>query len=321
MVDSYKKGGSAMKAYMPSSYKNMMLSAALVASVILLVFWSGNVHALPPGTPVYTKTFSSEGITGDNAFFDAGLRYWTIDAGADSYQNEFYERPTVQTYTYFPAGGQYAANEYYENVDIVEAKVGFDTNFLYISIELFGRNKSTSDGIDTPEGLVYRYGFRFSTDPDGRFGFFLRTDKPELVNMITFGTLGNTGFEDTDGDVGGRALINGMPPSGLSVTKEDNPAEEQGLNGYDQSVIFDGLAAGIPVLYSRINPTNDKIVELAFAYKDFGLTEAYISSLQYLDMQASKEGPSDPQKFFWNDKYNKSEAGSPNWGGGSIESK
>ncbi|MGK7875979.1 MAG: PEP-CTERM sorting domain-containing protein [Xenococcaceae cyanobacterium] len=296
--------------------------APLVTAGVLALAVPGKAASI---SPVYTTTFQ-DAVTGDNAFIGTVpgnndfKRYWDIDPVADSYQNEFYERPTVQTYVVIEeqdsGNEKFAANEYFENLDIVEGKVGFDDEFLYFAIELFGRDKSTSDGVDTPEGLIYEYGVRFSTDPDGRNGFLLRTDQPELKNGTTFGTLGNLGFRDTDGDVGGAALKSGGGLTGLSVTKEDNPNEETDLNGFDEQVIADGKKKEDPnkdaeVLFSRIDPTNDRIVEIAFAYKAFGLDADFPSLIQYLDLQAIKGDPQDPQNYLWNDKYNKSEAGSP----------
>lgn len=71
--------------------------------------------------PTYQFTYN-DAITGDNAYMSSGSRYWDIDAGADSYQNDFYERPTVQSY--MTRGGRYSAEEYFEYIDIVQAKNG-----------------------------------------------------------------------------------------------------------------------------------------------------------------------------------------------------
>jgi hypothetical protein len=55
--------------------------------------------------PLYTATFA-DALTADNAITGQdGKRYWTVDDGADSYQNDFYERPTAQTYQVHSAPG------------------------------------------------------------------------------------------------------------------------------------------------------------------------------------------------------------------------
>lgn len=277
-----------------------------------------------PINPVYFVNFS-DAITGDNAFFASdGNRYWTVDPGADSYQNDFYERPTVQTLvggpSYFAIDGTFATYEYFEYLDIVSAQAGFDNQYLYIAIDMFGLDKSTTDGVDTEVGLVERYGFRISNDPDGRNGLLLTTDNP-LNNLgTTFGQLGTFGYEDTDGDVGGRGLINGAGSSGLTVTKTDEPLEESGpngsMNGYDSVVISDGISEsdGTSVLWARIDPNDETIVELAFDYSAFGFSIADLGILPYLEFEAIKGGAKDPQNYLWNDKYTDNEAGSPNPG-------
>lgn len=166
--------------------------------------------------PVYTATFD-DAVTGDNAFDGSdGKRHWTIDPGADSYQNDFYERPTAQTYEL--VDGLFATDgEYFENLDIIQAKAGVDGQYFYAAIELFGLDKSTADGVDTLEGLVYQYGVRLSVHPDGRGGFLLVADQPQLKNSpnTTFGLLGTFGYQDqtdtqglsgADGDVGGHRI-------------------------------------------------------------------------------------------------------------------
>lgn len=275
-----------------------------------------------PINPVYTVNFS-DAVTGDNAFIASdGNRYWTVDPGADSYQNDFYERPTVQTFVNSPShsviDGTFATYEYFEYLDIVSAQAGFDDQYLYIAIDMFGLDKSTTDGVDTLVGLVERYGFRISNDPDGRNGLLLTTDNPLNKLGTTFGQEGTFGYEDTDGDVGGRGLINGFGPSGRSVTKSDNPYEESGpngsMNGYDSVVISDGKSEsdGTSVLWARIDPNDETIVELAFDYSAFGFSKADLGILPYLEFEAIKGGAKDPQNYLWNDKYTQSEAGSPN---------
>jgi hypothetical protein len=113
--------------------------------------------------------------------------------------------------------------------------------------------------------------------------------------------------------VGGRGIYNGGP-TGLIVTKTDNPLEEAGMNGYDLGVISDDTIDPsniVPVLYSRIDPLNPLIVEIAFEYQTIGLSPDYPLSIQYLDFEALKGDVMDPHNYFWNDKNFDYEAGSP----------
>ena len=266
--------------------------------------------------PTYTMTFD-DSITGNNEFVGTdGTRRWFVSPGADGYQNEFYERPTVQTYQSV-GGGAFSTTQYYQNIDITQAKVGFDSQYLYISIEMFGGSKSDQGG-DSLEGMKYDYGFRFSMDADGRNGYMMKTMFSNPMSSPMFLPEKALGFLDTDGDVGGRGgPLHGNPgPTGISVTKEDNVLESVELNGYDSSVISDGLILsgahkGETALLSRINPVNSNIVEFALDYTVLDLTMEDIASIQYLDMLAIKGDLTDPTNSFWNDKYNEAEAGSP----------
>lgn len=274
-----------------------------------------------PGTPVYS-THITDATTGDNAFIAGGFRYWTVDAGADSYQNDFYERPCAQGFQFI--GTRYAINEYFAYIDIERASFGFDDRFMYVRIDVVGRDKRTQDGVNTIEGLAGRYAVRFGADPDGRNSTYLIADQPEFAAIVnTQWTLNKTeGFRDTDRDVGGRGgPIHGRSgPSGLNVTKVDNPLEEYGLNGYDQILIqTDGVTANgqVPALWQRVNPNDNTVVELALDYTVVGLTRADLEAIRYLHFEAQLGEVADPQLGLWNDKFTGIEAGSPNPGIGT----
>ncbi|MCW5935089.1 MAG: PEP-CTERM sorting domain-containing protein [Fimbriimonadia bacterium] len=270
-----------------------------------------------PSSPVYFQTFH-DAVTGTNSYNHSGQRYWYVTPGADKYQNDVYERPTVQNYA--NRGGHYSTHEYFEYLDITRASVGFDSQFLYVSISMFGRNKSTSDGTNSPVGLVERYGFRFGADPNGRNSRLLVVDQPELASSpnTVFSRLKTFGYRDTNGDVGGRGVVNGGA-TGLNVTKSDNPLEESGMTGYNQGFISDGrLSNNTTVLWARIAPGDVNTVEMALDYVALGLNVNDLMATQYLEFEAIKGGPKDPANYLWNDKYTKSEAGSPNPGMGGL---
>ena len=92
--------------------------------------WQPSVSPIP----AYTSTFT-DALTADNAFRGRdGNQYWTIDAGADQYRNDVYERPTAQTYRVRHAAdgsGHFAASEYFPKLSVVYARAGLDSNFLY----------------------------------------------------------------------------------------------------------------------------------------------------------------------------------------------
>ncbi len=282
--------------------------------------WCGSAIALvaaaaqaQPPNPRYQLSFD-DCVTSDNRFVGQdGQFQWDVDAGCDIYQVDLYERPTTQTFKL--ANGRFGAFECFEYLDIVQAKVGMDSRFLYVSIDLFGRDHLTSDGSRIEKGLVERYGFRMSTDPDGRYGLLVVADQPEVKNEpnTVFGPLGTFAHIDTNGDVGG---ADREGPTGLSVTKSDNPDEADGLNGYDTVLISDGRIGGDGprVLWVRLNPRDNTVVEIALDYRTLGISQQQLRRMRYLEFEAIKGGPKDPQNYLWNDKYTKREAGSPNRG-------
>ena len=272
-----------------------------------------------PSDPVYTVTFD-DCVTSDNQYVgpDGELR-WDVDADCDIYQIDLYERPMTQAFDFFRS--RFGAKEYLEYIDIAQARAGFDDRYLYVSIKLAGRDLLTSGGDRDEQGLVERYGFTLSTDRDGRFGVLLVADQPELkIDPVTeFGVIGVFGYRDTNGDVGGAA---DSGPTGRDVTKTDNPDEENGLNGYDTTIISDGVldTTSEEVLFVRLSPTDDTMVEFALDYAALGFTQDDLRTIGSFEIEAIKGDPKDPQNYRFNDKYSAVEAGSPNPGmGGTSE--
>lgn len=269
-----------------------------------------------PGSPAYSIQVSDPN-TGLNRYLaDDGRNRWSVASGADVYSMERYERPTAQTY--YHGLGRYGAQEYFEFLDIEGARAGSDQRWLYVSINLVGRDKIVVDGTRSAIGLLSKYGFKFSANAEGRHGFLVISDQPEVKNGNPFqwGPLGTFVFQDTNGDVGGAA---DSGPTGLTVSKSQNALEEQGMNGYETPIVSDGRDFNErTVLFVRLNPADPTIVELALDYTAMGFTAAQVQQLRYFDVLAVK-GNDDPQKFHLNDKYSASEAGSPNPGsnGGS----
>src|SRR5688572_18674033 len=249
------------------------LIGPFLAGCILIALVSAPAAAIPI-SPVYLTTFG-DAVTGDapNPILFGGSQYWAIDAGADSYQNDFYERPTTQTFINV-GGGTVGAAEYFGNLDIVQARAGFDSQYFYVSIDMFSTAHQKSDGTSTNEGLIYRYGFRLSNSAsDGANGFLFTADQPGLLGT-SYQLQKNEGFRDTNGDVGGAG--------GLNVTQSGGDVAG---NGFDFKLIGDGKIlsgpnSGSEVLFSRINPFDSTIVEFAIDYRLLGINPA---NLLYLD--------------------------------------
>lgn len=259
----------------------------------------------PVLSPSYFATFA-DAVTADNVVRGRdGMQYWTVDAGADNYSQDFYERPTAQTYQVrrlTDGTSAFAAAEYFENLDIVEARAGFDANYLYVSLRMAGANKVQANGARTAEGLVYRYGLRLSNSASGANGMLLVVDSPALKNAPReFNGDKAFVYADRNGDVGGRGLL---------VTKSDSSAESAG-NGFETVVASDGkLSNGSTVLWTRVHPSDANVVEFVVNYKALGFSAADLGRLPYLQFEAVK-GLKDPGNYLWNDEYTKSEAGSP----------
>ncbi len=302
-----------------------MLRTQTLVSLAGLCIATGAALSQPTTPPVYTQTYT-DFVTGDNNFNFGGFRFYTIDAAADSYQNDVYERPVAQAFNLI--NGSYASEEYHSYVDVTGARFGFDNRYAYFSIDLFGLDKRTKDGVNSFEGLKAKYIVRFGTDADGRNSYYIVADEPGFAGTpaTVFTNAKTLGYRDTDMDVGGRGgPIHGQPgPSGASVTKTQNLLEEFGNNGYDQQIILsDGLLNGgqtQPVLWQRVSAADNTVVEIVLDYTALGLTAAYFQNLQFLDFAAVAGGPGGPEAGLWNDAYTANEAGSPNVGiGGDSE--
>ena len=286
--------------------------------VLVGVLGVTSVAAADPTAPAYTSTYNDcvtgpggAPPTGNPHVNSSGNLRWTIAPGCDSYQNEFYERPTTQTYEVNNTGtGEiFAAKEYFENLDIVLARAGVDSQYMYVAIDLFGLNHVTDNGNSDFEGLRYQYEFLLSTAADGANGYWLALKEGTPIGS-TYQLLRNEGQFDTDGDVGG---------AGISVTRTDGDPQP---NGFNLDVIDDGRLNsgpndGTAVLFSRLAPGDASVVEFALDYAALGFTQAQIQAIidgttGYLDFRAIRGGGhADPQNHLWNDEYFDYEAGSP----------
>ncbi|MBB6430648.1 hypothetical protein [Algisphaera agarilytica] len=293
--------------------------AAATASI------AAGVFALDAGAAGIMPTYSltvGDAITGDNEFTADGLQRWDVDPGADNYFEDFYERPTAQTYedrTKPGVGTVAAANEYFGYLDIKEGKYGYDDNYMYFQITLnTGVRKTDDGGVDGDSfGSGTFYGIRLSDDdPDGADGLLLRIagDSKELWGN-TFDSKSAEGYFDADGDIGG--------PGGITTVNE-NPGS---MTGYEATRIeSDGGLSGdtdTKVLFSRIIGPEDgetidesvmPVIEIAFAYQVFNQQFANAAvdpaNLQYLEFESDR-GLKDNANYLWNDKYSFTEAGTP----------
>ncbi len=238
-------------------------------------------------SPVYTNEYG-DAITGDNNTTGDG---WYVDTGADNYDMDEYERPTVQTFV--DSNGTPVSTEYFGYLDITGAHSGFDENYMYFGIDVFSQNSFTSDGsVSGGFGSGTVYGVRFGE-------LFLRVKGDDSVLQgDTWVTGSNQGFLDYDGDVGAGSI-----------------------NGFETEVITDGVIAdgpdmGTPMLYARIifNADGSARIEFAFDYQEwnqlFPDQQLDPANLQDLVFEANR-GLKDETNYLWKENYSESEAGSP----------
>ncbi len=304
----------------------------LVSILMFTVSISVSVQAVSSTlTPQYSTT-CYDAITGDNQFIwdDGGTdrHAWFINTGADSYPNDYYERPTTQTYDDLTVktivgdddellnggiGASYSAANtseptYFGYLDIVKGKFGYDNQFMYFYTELYSDKKVSNLGEETSDfGESSRYNIRISEDPDAHYGILLQTMNPK--DLPTDGSWQATemqGEYDEDGSVGGAGGVS-TPNEGLG----SNP-------GYETRIASDGKAEGteIEILFGRRITSVDSrpVVEIAFDYAEYNLQfpdfEINPGELMYLEFEATR-GLTGISNYLWNDQYSESGAGSP----------
>lgn len=301
---------------------------ALAAAALL----AGGLEVNATPLPTYSNTFG-DAVTGDNEFVGPGPdnnHHWFINTGADSYANDFYERPTVQNYETVTAtaaagsdpelvvGNTYSAAglsgpTYFQYLDIVQGRFGFDETFMYLAIELFGEDGVDNNGVHTSDfGESSYYRIRVSEDPNGAGGIMFSAEAAadfQKSEFSSFETEKAFAYLDTNRDVGG--------PGGISVVHEGSGS----MNGYADKVISDGTAENSSgqkeddVLFTRktTSPAGRPQVEFAFDYTEFNrLFPSYaIEPIGLSIVFEANRGTQDNQNYLWNDKYSFDEAGTP----------
>jgi PEP-CTERM motif len=308
-----------------ASLGRVQLSLRFVALAAICASLASPVIA-GPILPVYSRTFS-DSVTGDNRFTSTGNQHWFINSGADRYANDVYERPTARTYEMLTieaaastdsellskVGTSIAATGvgnpvYFEYLDIVKGRFGFDNTFMYFQFELFGDDQLSSDGTATQGlGNLTSYRIRLGENLDGAGGLLLSADAGsdfQTAAFETFNPFKVNVYDDANLDVGG--------PGGISTVDEGTPSS----NGYESKLISIGktLVAGVPtVLYSR-RLAGTSVIELAFDYETFNQTFSNAAMLpgniQSVIFEANR-GALSNANYLWNDTFSEIEAGSP----------
>ncbi len=270
-------------------------------------------------TPTYFYTFQ-DATTGDNQFLATdGNYYWFIDAGADDHEAGVWERPTDQAYERVTAaqdpqnpnvtpGQEYlAAEKYYEYLDIVEGRFGFDSRYMYFSIELWGDSFIDESGEPDQEfGSGTHYNVHLSNDPTGNGGLMIGLDGSDGEDLP--GDWFNNASDPWQSEKA-HGHLDTLAPDGVLVG-----------NDYDVQIIDDGEIDPTEqlVLWARLMRSADDrpLIELAFdhvtfnsLYPDFALDlPLTLEDILYINFETARGLKSN---YNWYPHYSLAEAGDP----------
>ncbi len=190
--------------------------------------------------------------------------------GGDEFVNGLYERP-------FNAN---TMDKYFPYLDIVNTQGFKDGTWGYGTIMLANT--------DPNGGLPGQYALEVDTDRDGRGEWLVRATNLSGTDWTTQGV---QAWTDTDGDVGGSAIM----------AADKKP---RGGTGYETLVFDEGKTDLVDGAWARINPNDPKTVEIAFKLSMLGNPNSYA-------MGAWAGTTIDPARFDINDFMTHIEAGSP----------
>ena len=250
-------------------------------------------------SPTYSVT-QPDAITGDNPTQNfsvpgvscSGCRLPDANGATsvDNYYLDVYERPT--------ASGS-GANVFYAALDITSGQVGYDANYLYYRINLYG--------IDTSSAwLPYQYGFEINFDSEGRGDLFVRVDSPSSNVGGTWGTNGVIGFWDQNNNLGNPNI---SLPDGPGAVPDgyENLAFDQGSNK------IAGAPGGNDAIVARVVGTvSAPAVELAVKRVFMNaLNGGPVLRAAFRPYSAKGGGTTSASNLPLHDKYSRNDAGSP----------
>ena len=194
-------------------------------------------------------------------------------SGGDVFVQGLFERP-------FNAN---TMDQYFPYLDIVQAQGYKDDTWGYATITLANAD---------PNGaLPGQYAVELDLNKDGRGDWLIRASS---VTSTQWSRQGVQAWKDTDGDVGGAAIM-----------AADNNVG--GGDGYETLVFDQGKGSLSDGAFARIKPDDPKTVEIAFKLDMLGNPASYA-------MGAWAGTNIDPSLFDYNDHMTHVQAGSPNPG-------
>lgn len=154
--------------------------------------------------------------------------------GCDGWETNRYERP-------FNAGDQ---DEYFPDLDILQAELGEAGEWFFLRIELYDLREDEESPLGT-------YAIELDLDQDRRGDALVLVREPGKKGETDWKVAGVQVFEDSDQTVG-----NDQP------AVADHPFDN---NGYDKLLFNEGVGSDDPdVAWARFIPGDRTIVEIAF---------------------------------------------------------
>lgn len=194
-------------------------------------------------------------------------------SGGDVFIQGLYERPFNAT----------TMDKYFPYLDIVDAQGFMDSTWGYATITLAGN--------DANGALPGQYALELDLNKDGRGDWLIRASS---VTSTQWSRQGVQAWRDTDGDVGGTAILS----ADAHVSDGD---------GYETLVFDQGKGSLTDGAFARVKPDDPKTVEIAFKLDMLGNPSSYA-------MGVWAGTNIDPGLFDYNDHMTHAQAGSPNPG-------
>jgi len=255
------------------SEKFRLLSIAAIIALLFLVLGSFNQIVIAaesspdkPGDTIGTKSRTIHDQTNEKTASEK------VAYGGDVFGLGWFERPFDQNMGYIPI------------IDIQKVLLNReDTNWVYIQIYVTG-------DVTSGASLNPLYGVELDTDLDNRGEFLLLTSLPAGKEWSTQGVVI---YSNSDN------MLGGTKPVLVDKTATGNA-------GYDTEVFNSGTGNDPNVAWSRLSPSDPKVVELALKSGFLGGPKGKFIWFPWTMLSSQ-----DLDKFEFNDKLSLSEAGSP----------
>jgi hypothetical protein len=190
--------------------------------------------------------------------------------GGENFNGNLYERP-------FNANSM---DIYFPDLDITQARLFRDSQWVFVSLNLVGQNPSG--------GLLGNYGVELDLNVDGRGEVLVMAARPGA----SWSTDGVRAWQDDNHDVGAAQPI-----------QTDGPVNG---DGYETLVFDQGNGTDPDLAWARISPTDPTIVQIAFKQALINDDDSFTWGAWSMN-----DGMLNPAWFDYNDHFTATDAGSP----------